>query len=504
MSCALFVPEILSQVINHINITGTYHANAKSGRSLLAIALTCRSFSEQALDALWESLEGIDPVMQCAGIIVPDILTSCNDLEDCRIIPTESQMVIVDRYAHRVRFLKMTRHDWQSHLVQSFLQTLAYSAKVLMPNLRCLSGQFSTFSSSMLHLLRPLLGPRLQDISIDAGDSFEKRVFSQMTALHVVLQTLHSCCPFLEIFCFDTYGSAWDAHTARAASHSIQRLQKLRSVAVPAITKDALAHLGGLPCLASLDTYLPTGNVLEEVFRSSRTPFPFENLRSIDWEIEDWADVEVFTRLWSQKLTRLSLRSKIPFDPSLLQTMFESFHTSEAFKDLQSIHFTQSSGCPINPTIIFTNNTIRPLLHLRHLRVVEFDTVSSIWVDNDDLKRMAKAWPCLKKLSLNETYGCHNPTPRVTLLGLVEFIELCPLLTTLYIGSVTLAASAKDVDEGFLMGNIEPCRSRTLGFLALTYPYAQGRHGDFMWRDALEDFLATLFPSSYVSITPEA
>lgn len=417
-------------------------------------------------------------------------------------------MVIVDRYAHRVRFLKMTTHDWQSHLVQSFLQTLAYSAKVLMPNLRCLSGQFSSFSSSILHLLRPLLGPRLQDISIHTRDSFEKQAFSQRTALHVVLQTLHSCCPSLEIFCFDTYSSihssAWDAHTARAASHSIQRLQKLRTVAVPAITKDALAHLGGLPCLTSLDTYLPTGNVLEEVFRSSRTPFPFENLRSIDWEIEDWADVEVFTRLWSQNLTRLSLRSKIPFDPSLLQTMFESFHTSEAFKYLQSIHFTQSSECPINPTIIFTNNTIRPLLHLRHLRVVEFDTGSSIWVDNDDLKRMAKAWPCLKELYLNETHGCHNPTPQVTLLGLVEFIELCPLLTTLYVGSVTLAGVDMDAYEDFHISNIEPCRSRTLKSLSLTYPYAQERHDDIVWRGYLEDFLDTLFPSSYVSITPEA
>lgn len=415
-------------------------------------------------------------------------------------------MVIIDRYAHRVRFLKMIMHDWQSHLVQSFLQTLAYSAKILMPNLRRLSGEFSSFSSSVLHLLRPLLGPRLQDISIDTGGSSGERMFSQRTALHVVLQTLHSCCPSLEILCFDTYSSvhssAWDAHTARAASHSIQRLQKLRTVAVPAITKDALVHLSGLPCLTSLDTYLPTGSVLEEVFSLSRTPFPFGNLRSIDWEIEDWADVEVFTHLWSQKLTRLSLRSKIPFDPSLLQIMFESFHTREAFKYLQSIHFTQSFRCPIIPTII-TNNTIRPLLYLSHLRIVEFDTVSSIWVDNDDLKRMAKAWPCLKEFYLNEAYGCHNPTPGVTLLGLVEFIELCPLLTTLCIGSVTLAGVNMDSDEGFHMDNIEPCRSRTLEYLTLTYPYAQERHDDIMWRECLEDFLGTLFPSPYLSFTPE-
>jgi hypothetical protein len=87
MSRALFVSEILSEVISHVNITDTYHSNtAESRRSLLALALTCRSFSEQALDALWESLTGINPVMQCAGIVVPDILTRCDDSEDCRIV----------------------------------------------------------------------------------------------------------------------------------------------------------------------------------------------------------------------------------------------------------------------------------------------------------------------------------------------------------------------------------------------------------------------------------
>lgn len=428
--------------------------------------------------------------MQCAGIKVPDILTSCNDSEDCRIIPTESQLVIIDRYAHRVRFLKMTTHDWQSNLVQSFLQTLAYSAKVLMPNLQRLSGHFSSFSSGVMHLLRPLLGPRLQDVSIDTINLAGERMFPQRTALHVVLRTLHSCCPSLEIFRFGTdsriYG-IWDAHTTRAASYSIQRLQKLRIVVVPAITKDALAHLGGLSCLTSLDTYLPTGSDLEDVFRSSLIPFPFENVRSVGWEIED----------------RLSLRSKVHFDPGLLQKLFESFHPREAFKYLQSIHFTQSSGCQIIPTVILTNNTIWPLLHLHHLRIVEFDTISSILVDSDDLKRMAKAWPCLEEFYLNDAYGCHNPTPGVTLPGLVEFIELCPRLTILCIGSVTLAGVDMDSDEDFHMDNVEPCHSRTLEYLALTYPNAQERHDDDMWRERLENFLGTLFPSTCLYFAPE-
>jgi RecA-family ATPase len=40
MSRALFVSEILPEVINHVNITGASYAKAKLGRSLLALALT--------------------------------------------------------------------------------------------------------------------------------------------------------------------------------------------------------------------------------------------------------------------------------------------------------------------------------------------------------------------------------------------------------------------------------------------------------------------------------
>ncbi|KAG1838294.1 hypothetical protein DFJ58DRAFT_749311 [Suillus subalutaceus] len=388
-------------------------------------------------------------------------------------------------------------HDWESHLVQSF----AYSSKVLMPNLRYLSGAF------MLHLLRPLLGPRLQDISIDRVVESGKDNFSERTSLHVALQTLYSCCPSLENFRFGTYdemrGSVitWDAHTARAASHSIKKLRKLRTVAVPAITKDALAHLGRLSCPTSLETHLPTGSDLEDVFRSSRTLLPFENLRGVVWDIDNWADVEVFIRIWSHTLTELSLRSKVHFDPGLLEIMLESFHTREAFKYLQSIHFSELSLCQLIPTIIITINTIRPLFHLNHLRVVYFNTRSSIWVDNNDLKRAAEAWPCLEEFSLNDPYGCHNPTPGVTLPGLIEFIELCPRLTTLCIGSITLAGvdmGPLDSDEGFHMDNVEPCRSSILELLALRYPspYAQERHYDSTWRDRLMFFFEGLFQAS--------
>jgi len=74
MSRALFVSEIFSNIISYINVEETYvytkNSPTLSGKTLYALALTCRAFSEQALDALWESIESIIPLMQCGGIIV--------------------------------------------------------------------------------------------------------------------------------------------------------------------------------------------------------------------------------------------------------------------------------------------------------------------------------------------------------------------------------------------------------------------------------------------------
>ncbi|KAG1745074.1 uncharacterized protein EDB91DRAFT_173780 [Suillus paluster] len=145
---------------------------------------------------------------------------------------------------------------------------------------------------------------------------------------------------------------------------------------------------------------------------------------------------------------------------------------------LHSIRLYESPKCQITSTIIIAINIIRPLLHLNHLRIVEFETRSSLWIDNDVLKKLVKAWPSHEKLWFNQSHGCHNPTPGATILGLVEFVDLCPRLTTLCIGSVTLADVDLDLDldldTDVDMDALKPCRSGTLGHLSLTHPPCSG------------------------------
>jgi len=308
-----------------------------------------------------------------------------------------------------------------------------------MPNLRDLR-----VTCDSVHLLRPLLGPRLQHLSANVSTSVNYRRdldLWQRISLHMILRSLPTTCPSLEIFDFNLNFSSRpglrDAPLALPVSYAIQNLRKLRTVIVPAMTKDTLTYLGRLSSFTSIKTHLPTCSDLEYVFGSSRGHLLFENIESVDWKIAEWRDVEMFACLWPRKIIAMSLRSEVKFNPGLLQKLFNSLHTREVFRNLQCIRlFEFSPSLPISFFqsfgIAITIDTIRPLFYLSALRVVEFDTGCSIGLNEDNLKEMAEAWPCLEVLLLNETYGCHDPNSvGVTLGGVVRFVELCPRLKKL-------------------------------------------------------------------------
>jgi hypothetical protein len=244
---------------------------------------------------------------------------------------------------------------------------------------------------------------------------------------------------------------------------------------VPAITKDALTYLGGLSSFTSIKTRLPTGSDLEDILNSSRSPILFENFNSVDWEIEEWRDVEVFTRLWPHKLTSISLRSEFIFDPSLLQAFFDSLHVREAFRNLQCIRLTDFANYDVPIGTVITIDTIRPLFYLSHLRVVEINTASCRSIGEDELEEIGQAWPCLEVLLFNESNGFMPNAPliplRVSLSDVVRFVERYPRVRQLSIG-ITISSVNDDYDmEEASLRALEPRDSNSrLNFLVLKYP----------------------------------
>jgi hypothetical protein len=519
MHRALLISEIFSNIIGHITVDerpGVWPVEyvSSSSPTLFALALTCRAFSEQALDALWNNFKGVEPFMRCAGITFAPQKRLREDREYPIVslfsrrntysslisqVLTEAQLAIIAHYGYRVRSLEVSMNYWRRNcLAQSFLRALAGSSEVLVPNLRSLEIGFPCES---LHLVSPLLGPRLQNFSISIRD-YEK----DSHHLRAVFQCLPLYCPSLEsltVFKFNHLFRERDVPFTLPMSQAIQKMTKLRSVTVPAITKDALVYLGGLSSVTDISSHLPTGADLEDILGSSHGQILFENVDSVDWEIKEWRDVEVFARLWPHKLTSMTLRSEVKFDPGLLQVLCDSLHVREAFRNLQSIYLSEPLPCRLSSSTVITIDTIRSLFYLSQLRVVDIDMRSCMSIGANDLMEMAEAWRRLEVLLLNKTDGSMSraaPTPQwITVPEVVKFVELCPSLKNLCIG-ITLSTVEYDYDmDKPSLCALEPRNSDSrLQALTLKYP----RDEEYIQKTYSSDFdilFSKLFPRVHPS-----
>ncbi|KAG1748172.1 hypothetical protein EDB19DRAFT_1946282 [Suillus lakei] len=456
MPRALLISEILSNIISYISVDERpnfwpVEYVASSAPTLFSLALTCRAFLQQALDALWHTLISIEPLMRCAGIIpAPQ-----------KRLQEENDYPIAKFNRSPVRSLEVGMGCWRrNHHVESFLRTLACSLKVLVPNLRSLE---IAWACELLHLVTPPLGPRLQHLLIGIRDCEKDDHHS-----HTVIQSLHSSCPSLESLTVFESNRLYDTRHAPfvlPVSHAIQKMPKLRTVTVPAITKDAPVYLGGLASFTDISSRLPTGSDLKDILDSSRGPILFENV------------------------------DNVKFDPSLLQALFDSLHTREAFKNLQCIHLSDPRWARFLDIPVITIDTIRPLFYLRHLRVVDIDTKRCLSIGANDLAEMAEAWPCLEVLFLNKTDGSMSgwaPMPVwVTLSGVISLVELYPCLKELHI-SITLCTVDDDYDmEEASLRALEPRNSDSrLETLMMRYPRGE--------EDVFEDYFQA-FPKAFSS-----
>jgi hypothetical protein len=517
MHHALLISEILSNIISHITVDeqpGVWPVEyvKSSAPTLFALALTCRAFSEPALDALWKDFKGVEPLMRCAGMIPAPQKKLQGDKDYFIVnplffrknthgllmsqIPTKAQLSIIARYGHRVRSLNVgmsyCRPDYPT---QSFLRIMAGTSGVLVPNLRSLE---IGLPCKLLHMVPPLLGLRIQRFVITVCD-YEQ----DSENVDTVFQYLPLYCPSLESLtvlhsCHLFRDRAHNVPYVLPMSHAIQKMPKLRVVNVPAITKDALVYLGGLPSVTEISFRLPTGSDFEDILDSSRNPVLFENVDDVDWEIKEWRDVEVFTRLWPHKLTSMALRSEVKFDPSLLQVLCDSLHVREAFRNLQCIYLSENTPCQLSSSTIITLDTIRPLFYLSHLRVVDIDTRSCMSIGANGLVEMAEAWQFLEVLLLNKMVGSMSgaaPMPQwITVPEVVSFVEQRPSLKSLCIG-ITLSTvdDDYDMDEASLRALVPRDSESRLLSLTLKYP----RDEEYIRKTYASDFgilFSKLFP----------
>jgi len=77
-----------------------------------------------------------------------------------------------------------------------------------------------------------------------------------------------------------------------------------------------------------------------------------------------------------------------------------------------------------------TLDMFQPLLRCSYLKIVNIDLFLITSLDDDDIRMMARAWPHLELLKINEDQD-FGETPRITLSGIRDLLDACPSLKTL-------------------------------------------------------------------------
>ncbi|KAG1767072.1 hypothetical protein EDD22DRAFT_876339 [Suillus occidentalis] len=166
MHPALFLSEVLRQIFPHLYQipgvnSGLSHEMCMSEalfvlrKSLAALARTCKTFHEPAMELLWGDLDGITPLLGCVPTLYPII--GGKHWKDFSCLPvgikplSKHETLHFMRHAARVRVLRMTA----SHLY--FLRVLEASETSLFPKLWSLSLSEMPDARHVQFLLSPAL-----------------------------------------------------------------------------------------------------------------------------------------------------------------------------------------------------------------------------------------------------------------------------------------------------------------------------------------------------------
>ncbi|KAF9017679.1 hypothetical protein BDZ89DRAFT_1140548 [Hymenopellis radicata] len=183
--------DLLSVLCNEIVNGSGWDSKQKCSQNLLSLAMTTKSVSSVALDALWRKMEGFMPLLR----VFPEALTP----DGLRVLPdvvTEETWLRFDEYAGRIRVLSLDERLRKKYSPTVYLR-LAQRNKILLPNLLSLEVDASFASNPAIMLIHG--SPRLSSITITMDPAPEPAVVSAaISALSwnvVALDTLSIGCP---------------------------------------------------------------------------------------------------------------------------------------------------------------------------------------------------------------------------------------------------------------------------------------------------------------------
>ncbi|KAJ7141946.1 hypothetical protein C8R43DRAFT_1238319 [Mycena crocata] len=446
MHHALEIQEIVELVYSHLDPTQDATSRFQGQRSyrtrqpkccdLAAMAQTCSSLGNPALDLLWKSASLVN-ILRC----MPSDLWAVNAAS------------LFQGPGNKMRFLRPIQEaDWDRVLmyaprIRNLFSTHRYCS---------LSDIFPMISKSLPGNIFPNLtgvhwwhhGDDFAYINLFISPSTTSISFhSASPQAQSLLETLPGKCPVLKDVYIASKGEVghYDfGAEARAISSFVQKMEQTESLSVRILDQPTLEHLSGLETVKSLalETLPPTLSFLRT---HGRPTFP--QLRAVD----------LGHSLINPAIRFLDLCTDVPLESfnvcfPLIATAGETHDLLQAISaaclpahlrtltiqsDFQAPHPTRPPSDYLVP-----GDSLRFLAGFTNLRNLFLKTPIGFDLDDAAVEQLARSWPRLITLHLEGYIPSSSAQPRTTLASLRSIAHHCPLLTHL---AITLDATSVPV-----------------------------------------------------------
>ncbi|KAK7020359.1 hypothetical protein R3P38DRAFT_3272166 [Favolaschia claudopus] len=419
MHRCLAIPEIL-QLISE-SLRDDY--GRRNLPSLAVLAQTCRSFSPVALAQLWGILSGLDPILHCMPL---DLFSrrgkdSWKLQRPIRASDWERPLV----YMGLIKDLTIGPSPTVPQIFPALHASLPAEVETCFPRLTRVQWYDDLESVSM----RLTLSPRLTQVFMFIGTSHTN--FS-------CLSSIPRLCPGLQevsLRCQVPDGPSISDFLCRL--HSLQRLMY---VDIPDI--QTLQHLSRLPSLMSMEISLP------KILPTTPSPLSFIPLKKlIIWDSGVEGTVNFFTLCTMASLQDLN----IPLETRTNIVAIDRLHTAlrkscshESLKTF-SVDYSETDPSELEEppnTCMIPLHSIQLLFCFANLTTVSITSHLGFHLNDEELKTVAVAWPCLQVLHLRCGELAPYDKPGLSLHSLSTLAKYCVSLKTL-----TLSLDATSVPD---------------------------------------------------------
>ncbi|KAI0657786.1 hypothetical protein C8Q70DRAFT_1046079 [Cubamyces menziesii] len=488
-------------------------------RTVLALALTCRTFLEPALDQLWRRQLTLFNLAKTLPENSWEEVAEGEPGPDGRIrkwikvtrVLLARDWTRFDYYAAKIKELgydprapygsvEITTIGWRKEVAMPGVFTNLCTVRLpyeLVPNVKRL--RWTTEESNVW--IRPyvyiFLNPPLtslvldfHDAELDTNEDYSDATFIKYTLLAVVEQ----CPAFRDV---EVLWPQMDRY-ADAVAGFLRAMPKLRSfvVNVREWTESMLVDLASLRGLRRTRVFLERADFPWLASAAVQPPFPALEDLILDAPTLDNCTA-FLVALRSLKLRALTVNCDKRPSATALNRFLSTLSVCSPPGTLRALSIFdggQAESVPLDaPTDGAVHTaTLLPLASFTNLCVLTIDLSAPLALDNTFPSTVLSSLPALEELSLGATHGW-GQRPALTFTGLAQIVALCPLLEQLRIAIDTSHLqqlwTSEDVGAGLALK--ENTRLRTIDLID---SYVIERSSFSATAATLSRNLATLFP----------